>query len=290
MATDQVGQKEPIATKILHSIFGKPKEPTAVIYRLIKENKKNRPDTPRFPPYKRFPNTDVIVENKQTRAIRWLPGEKSIYVDEQEANGRVIPESVLINPNNRFEIIDGDVNVKPHEKQKIDFLDKCNRNADSQHRTGTVESLFSKYTPDREAKERVEMLNKKAEAIKLAQSADDDQLVYHVNELRIRLIDDETGQSREEAAIRADYLSVAMDDPKRFLDTFNNEELKDKAAIKKGLNQNIISVALIPGKIAWVETSEPICDLEAGKAPVETLYALGKFKAGAAMMKRLREL
>jgi hypothetical protein len=287
MATDTVGKKEPVATK---NLFGKPKEATAVIYRMIHENKRKRPDTPRFPPYKRFPNYDVIVEETGTRAIRWLPGEKSIYVDEQEANGRVIPESTLNNPNNRFEIIDGDVNVKPHEKTKIEFLDKCNRNADSKHRTGKQEAIFAKYTPDREAKELVELLNKKAEAMKLAQSADDDQLVYHVNELKIRLIDDETGQSREESAIRADYLAVAIDDPKRFLDTFDNDELKDKAAIKRAIAKQIISVALIPGKIAWTEINEAICDLEAGKAPVETLYALGKTKAGAAMMKRLREL
>jgi hypothetical protein len=126
-------------------IFGQQKKPDVVLYRLIKENDRTiRKDTPQFPPYKRFPNTDIIVWEDATREIRWLPGEQSIFVDEQEKNGRNIPENIIHNPNNRFEIIDGEIRVRPHEKTKILFLDMCNRNADSKHSTGTIQPLFRK--------------------------------------------------------------------------------------------------------------------------------------------------
>jgi len=163
MATETVEEKKPAIKQT--SIVEPPqksvvnfKPPSTVVYRLIKQNDRTqRTDTPLYPPYKRFPNTDIIVWEGATREIRWLPGEQSIFVDEQEKGGRKIPDNILHNPNNRFEIIDGEIRVRPHEKTKQYFLDICNRNADSTHRTGTIEPLFRKYTE----KQRIEDLGGK---------------------------------------------------------------------------------------------------------------------------------
>jgi hypothetical protein len=63
-------------------IYGELKKPDLVIYRLIQQNNvSDREDTPLYPPYRRFPNTDIIVCEDATREIRWLPGEQSIFVD-----------------------------------------------------------------------------------------------------------------------------------------------------------------------------------------------------------------
>jgi len=94
-------------------IYGEKKGPDVIIYRLLKQNDvRLRSDTPLYPPYIRFPNKDIIVWEGATREIRWLPGEQSIFVDEQEKGGRKIPDNILENPNNRFEIINESINCR----------------------------------------------------------------------------------------------------------------------------------------------------------------------------------
>lgn len=210
-------------------IFGEIKKPDTIIYRLIEQNDiKMRADTPLYPPYIRFPNTDIIVWEDATREIRWLPGEQSIFVDEQEKDGRKIPENILNNPNNRFEINNGDIRVRPHEKTKIYFLDICNRNVDSEHKTGTVKALFKKFTEENRIAELQEKQVKQQEAMAKAFGADEGLIYFHAPYLKIPLINHETGASREFESIRTDYRQTAMDAPIEFLNIFNNDELTQK--------------------------------------------------------------
>lgn len=203
-------------------IFGQDKKPNQVVYRLIEKNDRTmRTDTPEYPPYKRFPNTDIITWGDGTREIRWLPGEQSIFVDEQEKNGRKIPDNILHNPNNRFEIIEGYIRCRPHEKTKIYFLDICNRNANSEHRTGTVAALFTKYTEEMKSAELSAKQDKQVEAMGKAKNATEEQVYAHAMKLNIPLINNLTQGSREYDAIRADYRQMAMDFPDDFLKVFN---------------------------------------------------------------------
>jgi hypothetical protein len=223
---DSTVRQTPAATK---GIFGPKKKADSIIFRLLVQNKKTRPDTPKYPPYIRIPNTDIIVwkdkdGNEGNRSIRLLPGEKSIFVDEQEANGRVIPIQVLNNPNNRIEIIDGDIRCKPHETTKIQFLDLCNRNRDSAHSTGRTMPIFSRYNGARSDKERIELEKLKGEAILKSQTADEKIIAEQVKLLRIAMEDDYTNESRSDDAILADYYQVASEDPKRFLETYEAAE------------------------------------------------------------------
>jgi hypothetical protein len=203
-------------------IFGVQKQPDVIVYRLINENDRTiRTDTPKYPPYKRFPNTDIIVWENATREIRWLPGEQSIFVDEQEKGGRKIPDNILNNPNNRFEIIDGDIRVQPHQKTKIQFLDMCNRNAESEHRTGTVEALFTKYTEEKRIGELKVKQEKQKEAIQKAFDATDEMVYAHAIHLNIPLINNLTQASRDYEAIVTDYRQTAMDNPVDFLKIYD---------------------------------------------------------------------
>lgn len=207
-------------------IFGVDKKPNNVIYRLLQKNDRTmRTDTPEYPPYKRFPNTDIIVWGEETREIRWLPGEQSIFVDEQEKNGRKIPDNILNNPNNRFEIIEGYIRVRPHEKNKIQFLDICNRNVDSEHRTGTVAALFSKYTEEMKVQEVRSKQEKQKEAMLKAFEASPELAYFHAINLNIPLIDNLTQGSRDIESIIADYRQMAMDNPVDFLKIYNDESL-----------------------------------------------------------------
>ncbi len=204
-------------------IFGEQKKPDTIIYRLIKQNDvKLREDTPLYPPYIRFPNNDIIVWEEETREIRWLPGEQSIFVDEQEKGGRKIPDNILHNPNNRFEIINGDIRVRPHEKNKILFLDMCNRNVNSEHRTGTVAAIFAKYTEDQRVSDLNEKQEKQKEAMNKAFEATEEMIFKQAPFLKIPMFNGMTNESRKPEAIIADYRQVAMDNPVEFLKVYNS--------------------------------------------------------------------
>ncbi len=215
-------------------IFGVQKKADVIIYRMIQQNDRTvRTDTPMYPPYIRFPNTDIITWEDGTREIRWLPGEQSIFVDEQEKNGRKIPDNIIHNPNNRFEIIDGDIRVMPHQKTKMQFLDLCNRNADSEHRTGSVQSVFRKYTEEVRIAELKEKQGKQKEAMQKAFDATDELVYFQAPLLQIPLINNLTQASRDFESILTDYRQIAMDNPDAFLKIFNDEELKRKFSAAK---------------------------------------------------------
>lgn len=274
-------------------IFGELKKPDVVIYRMIKTNDmKMRDDTPLYPPYKRFPNYDIITWEDGTRAIRWLPGEQSIFVDEQEKDGRKIPENILNNPNNRFEIINGDILVQPHQKTKIQFLDICNRNADSPHRTGSVQAVFRKYSEDKKVEVLSEKQNKQQEAIDKAFSATPEQITFHADYLNIALIDRQTQASRSDAAIITDYRQIAIDDPVKFLKTFDDEDLKSKYKIKQMVLGGVVSMNIIPGKAVIAATKEELCDIPDKadqKQIVDTLFLFSQTSKGVGFLKKVAE-
>ncbi len=213
-------------------IFGKQKQPDLVLYRLLHKNDKTqRTDTPDYPPYKRFPNYDIITweytnedgsKNESTRAIRWLPAEQSIFVDEQEKDGRRIPDNILHNPNNRFEIIEGYIKVQPHQKTKIYFLDICNRNIESEHRTGSVEGLFKKYTEEDRISELKTKQVQQKDAMAKAFAATDEQIYAQALALNIPIINNLTGGSRDYESIVTDYRQVALDNPVEFIKVFDS--------------------------------------------------------------------
>lgn len=275
-------------------IFGTLKKADTVIYRLIKQNNvKERDDTPLYPPYKRFPNYDIIEWEGGSRAIRWLPGEQTIFVDEQEKDGRKIPDNILNNPNNRFEIINGDIRVQPHQKTKIQFLDICNRNADSEHRTGSVESLFRRYSEEKKVEELGEKQAKQQEAIVKAFSANEAQVAFHADYLAIPLIDRETNATRTYEAVLTDYRQIAVDDPLRFLKTFDDEDLKLKYKIKTLIHDNFISLSELPGKAVIAGTKEEICDVPVTteiRQIVDTLFLFSQTTKGASFSKKIADL
>lgn len=286
--------------------FGKEKKADIIIYRLLKRNdfgglrvKDNplvREDTPPYPPYKRFPNTDIISWNFGTedkpdwgeRAIRYLPGYQSIFVDEQEAGGKEIPEQVLANAP-RFEIIDGDIRVRATEKTKIQFLDYCNRNEDSPYRTGKVTPEFKRYSEEKEIDEKALRQELVESALEKAFSATDEQMAFHAKYLGIRMIDAATSASRTLKAIKTDYRQAAIDNPTEFIKTFDDPDLKIKYLIEKAIEDNIISLSLVPGKATWTGSKEEICET-LGETAVEALFIFSQNgKDGEAFARKLKK-
>jgi hypothetical protein len=280
--------------------FGPTKAADLVIYRLVEKNDiRLREDTNQYRPYIRFPNTDIIKWNFgtdgepdwQERAIRYLPGYSSIFVDEQEKGGREIPQAVLDNPNNRFEITDGYIRVRPSEATKIKFLDYCNRNVDSPFRTGRMEGIFEKYSEEKTTEKKSAKLDMQKEAIEKAYSADAAQISFHAKYLGIPLYD-ETGGTRKLDAIITDYRQVAIDDPKKFIDTYDDADLKLRFKIERALEGGFVNTRVVAGKAVYGATKQEICDIPQGtdeKGIVDVLFLFAQTKNGSDFYKKVSE-
>lgn len=211
--------KEQVKTTIIK------KEPDYVIFRLINENPiiRGRDDIPKYPPYIRLKNTDVIVwkdektGEKYERAIRFLNGHESIFVDEQEKNGRVIPPQMLKSDKNEFLILNGEMRFRPTERAKIQFARVRNANADSEHRTGRIAAIYKEYNEKAETVERKEFQNMVKEAMDKAYNTDISDIMQYASLLNIS-INGADGGSREADAIKSDFIQRAIDQPKQFLD------------------------------------------------------------------------
>lgn len=266
--------------KAKKNAFGKQKEADLIIYKMNEKNAKLRGDEPDYPPSREFPNRDIITWNWGTaerpdwgeRVIRWLPGEQSIFVDEQEKNGRIIPETHLNNPKHKFEILQGEIKVRPHEKTKIQFLDICNRNINSQHRTGRIAAVFSRYSEANRIEAMAQKQEKQKEAIAKAFAATDAQIVFQAKYFGIPMTDAATTASRSREAIIAEYRQIAIDRPDDFLTTFDDDDLKMKFYIEKALEDNYISLSLVPGKAILTGSKEEICEIENPSAPADSIF------------------
>lgn len=282
-------------------IFGEMKEAKLIIYKMINKNPKIRQDTPEYPPYRNFSNTDIIRWNWGTeekpdwgeRAIRFLSGFPSIFVDEQEIGNRVIPDRVLNNPKNQFELNNGIIAVNSHELAKIQYLDYCNLNEDSPYSTGKKQPLFSRYSETKRVDDLKKKQNLQREAMEKAFSADEAQVAFHAKYLDIPIVDSQTSATRDYEAVLADYRQIAMDDPKTFLKTFDDEDLKLKYKIGVAIEENFINLKLIKGKAVYTATKEEICDVpvsEDVKHVIDALFLFSQKKEGSILVKKMSEL
>lgn len=203
------------------------KEATIVIYRMVKANTKveGRDDTPLYPPYRRVKNTDTIVwkdeeGNESERAIRYLRGWDTIFVDEQEKNGRVISENTINNPQNFFEIVDGELKIQPHEAAKLKFWEMCNHNVNSEHKTGRVAGFMAKYSEEDSVKTLAKTQEAQKKAMDIAYAVKEEDMYESAQKAGIPLIDINNGASRTPEAITADFRQLALSKPDDFLKIF----------------------------------------------------------------------
>lgn len=269
-----------------------PKAAEKVVYRLIKQNEKTREDTPLYRPLIILQNTDTISENGQLRNIRYIKGHKSIYVEDQEEGNRPLPENLVHNQQNKIQVVDGFIEVSPKDKTLIEFLDKTNKNQDSKFRYGNTTPLFKRVTEDTEVDERLSKQDLVEQALKLAASADDIQLEFHAKYLEIPILDPYTNASRSIKAIKADYKQTALDSPKKFIDSFNDPELKTRYWLDRAVNEKTIDINTVVGQAIWGSSKAEICAIPSGtdhKNIMETLFVFALSKNGGDLLKQLKE-
>jgi hypothetical protein len=182
--------------------FGKNVSRKPSIYKLVKSYK-DKGGVDRYPIVYMLKSEDVVFDEQTgtQRAIRYVRGQKSIFVDEQ--NDDVVAKAP-ITFNNGYHIVE---HTNPNLKK---FLDMCNANRDNPNRLKSSVPSFCLENSEKKAKENLQKSRDMLNAVTTALTISVDKLVGYAKVLGVNI-----NKSTDE--IRYDMKILAEKDPAGFI-------------------------------------------------------------------------
>ena len=227
-------QKAPVK-KVINP-FGRKVSNRPVTYTLISK-KKNKKGQVQYPIVYMLRAEDIIFdsEKNQQRQIRYIPGQLSIFADEQDEKAVV---KAPITFNNGFLMVD---KTNPNLRK---FLDMCNANADNLNRRASSAPAFRKLDHEKNAKQNLKKSMKVLDAITTAIKMPLDQMVGYAKVLGVR-----TNKSTDE--IRYDMKVLAEKDPEGFLKGLDDPKVEVKQILIRAQEANLISLG--KSVVTWIK-------------------------------------
>ena len=251
----KVVAKAPIVEKKFTPQFtNKKQEYKASVYQMISKAKK-RNGQPQYPVVSLLKAEDIIFdpEKGENRKIRYVPGETSIFADEQ-------PESVRmrepISFNNGFLFVD---HTNPTLKK---YLDTCNANGSNPHRIKSKSILFKQQDEEKSAQDKIAQVADVMDAVQSALKMPLNELIGYAKVLGVK-----TDKSVDE--IRWDMKVQAEKSPKAFLAGMNDPRTEMKQLLLMAQESGVIKMD--KKAITWVASGNTICVPAIGVKPIERM-------------------
>ena len=237
--------------------FGKNKIEKPHLYRLNPTGAFQDNGLPKYPVTYMLKAEEVIYdpETDSERTIRYIPGETSIYKEEQSRDSKLREPIVFYN---------GALTVDKSNPTLRKFLELSNRNKDNKHRKPSVKASFFKFSSERDAKKDIQKSRSEVEAMHLALTMDLDKLIGYAKILGINV-----NNSVDE--IRYDMKNLAKQNPQSFIDGLNDPRTEVKEIILKAKENNIINIG---GRdVTWTVGNDktPICFVPIGVKGVDKM-------------------
>lgn len=244
------------------------KEPKTYVFRLISNASPN--EKRQYPPRFMLANTDIVFDEElgYKRALRYLPGINTLWVDEQEN----LPDNV-VNRRPSINFIDGYLYVNSTDRMLIEFLMKSNRCLNAENRDENIPATYEMMNFEAISKKNIQNVKTKHEAMKIALSASEESMMEHIDYLGITRINVQ-GIEKDSDELRVEYVSVAENKPDLFLKSYNNPTTKAFHLVKSALDSGILTENITPGQVHWAETRGLAAVIPAGE---KTLDYLVKF-------------
>ena len=228
-----------------------------VIYRLNQAGSKDKKGRPVFPVSYMIRAEDIIYDPEQDteRVIRYIPGETSIFKDEQGKEAKLKEPIIFSN---------GAIIVQKQNPLLRKFLDMSNLNTSNPNRNTNRRPVFYRVDEGKSAAENVSKEMKKIDATHLALKMPLDKLVGYAKILGIN-----TNKSTDE--IRWDMKVLAEKDPTSFVAGYDNPQNDLKQVILKAQEYNMISLST--NEITWVmgDARPLICHVPIGIKPMDKM-------------------
>ena len=253
--------------------FGKRKEgPT--IYELVKSSIDRKTKKKKYALVYMIKAEDVIYDPIKgiNRKIRYIPGESSIFEDEQKKDTKV---KAPITFNEGFLIV-GKQN--PTLKK---FMEHHNQNGDNPNRMTNTSIAFRKKDTERKAKVDLKKSVMEVDAISLALKMPINKLIGYAKVLGVN-VDKSTDE------IRYDMKILAQKDPKAFISGMDNPLTEIKENILLAKEHGLISIEA--NKVTWIKgAARPlITHVPIGKKAVDHFADFCKVGEGESVLDEIK--
>ena len=242
-------------------------------YRLIKE-RRDRNGNLKFPIVYMLKAEDIIFDEKKgvNRKIRYIPGEASIFEDEQKKESKV---KSPITFNNGFLMVDY---TNPTLKK---FLDMSNANSSNPNRMSNVAPTFKLMDYELEAKKKMQKSVKSMDALKLVFELPLDKLLGYAQVLGVR-----GDKSTDE--IRYDMKVLAEKDPEKFITGLDDPKMEIKQTLIRAKDHNIIDWNA--QQVMWVQGDKRpvITNVPLGVKPMDFLADKCMTDSGSSIMDQIK--
>ena len=221
--------------------FNKNSEKPA-IYQLIKGRKKDRSGAWRYPVVYMIRAEDIIYDpiKQVNRKIRYIPGEASIYEDEQKKDSRVKAPITFS---------EGFIAVSPQNPTLKNYLNICNANKNNPNRMKNGPAVFQLVDKSLDAKKIINREMKELDAMQLALKMPFNKLVGYAKVLGVNV-----DKSTEE--IRYDMKMLAKKDPNSFITGLDDPKTAIKEVIVNAREYGIIDIQI--NRVSWKKGNDRV--------------------------------
>jgi predicted HicB family RNase H-like nuclease len=251
----KVEAKAPIVEKKFTPRFtNRKQEFKPTVYELISKAKRKN-GMPQYPIVSLLKAEDIIFDpiTGENRKIRYVPGETSIFADEQPENARM-REPIAF--NNGYIFVD---HTNPTLKK---YLDTCNANGSNPHRIKSKNIMFKVRDNEKSAKDKISKVNDTMDAVQAALKMPLNELIGYAKVLGVN-----TDKSVDE--IRWDMKIQAEKNPKGFLAGMNDPRTEMKQLLLMAQESGIIRMD--KKAITWVSSGNTICVPAIGTKPIDRM-------------------
>ena len=238
----KVQVKPSVEKKFIPSFINKKQDYKPTIYQLIAKAKRSN-GMPQYPIVSLLKAEDIIFDpvKGENRKIRYVPGETSIYADEQPETAKMRDP---ISFNNGYLFVD---HTNPTLKK---YLDTCNANGSNPHRIKSKSILFTVKDDEKSAQKKIEEVGNTMEAVQTALKMPVNELMGYAKVLGIKI-------DRSVDEVRWDMKIQAEKNPKGFLAGMNDPRTTMKQVLLMAQESSIISMK--SKKVTWVGSGNTIC-------------------------------
>lgn len=243
------------------------------IYELNKSTIDSRTGQKVFPVVNLIPSEDVIYdpETNTQKKIKYVRGEKSIFVDEQSESASNKKSEPIIFQNGILAV--------PYTNPLLkNFLDYSNYNSSNANRIASSKSIYFLVDKGEEAKVTVQRTIKEVEAASVALKMPLEQLLGYARVLGVN-VDKSTDE------IRYDMMQIAKQDPQSFVDGLDDPRTEYAEVFILAKEYNVLSNTKTD--ISWVNGGM-ICTIPLGVSPVEKATDFFMSEEGEVVYKEVR--
>jgi hypothetical protein len=229
-----------------------------------------------YPPLEKIPSSDIIFDERKRmrRAIRYIPGETTIYHDEMSDIAKENKHDYKIKFERGVRIVSGD------EWTLLDYMFKSNWNVNNPHKI--TEKPGGYYLFDKEAvfREAIDKDTVREEAKAWCHNALPNDIIRFSRALKGTSW--VVGKSVQQ--LRWELLTEAMLDPARFMNNRKDERLIRKGIALDAIDMDILVVDKQNNRMKWGNTGREIVIAPMGTDPLDYMIEASFTEQGSGLM------